>query len=144
MMNEWIDVKKQAAGFARKGSSIKKELYDAANTIATNCAQQKGCFNCAFQVDGEYCTLNKAPYDWPVFNVPLWSEADIMMAKALQMMGYTEITCFRDGHGGRTVFVRKDADGELLIDSIPIMSFLNAEDDTLYSLEQIIMEGGCK
>lgn len=122
----------------------KKELYDAANMLRENCAKQKSCFDCAFQIDGEYCILNKAPYDWPIFNISLWSEADIMMAKVLQQMGYTDITCFKDEHGGRSVVVRKDADGELLIDSLPIRFFMRAKYNTRYTLEQIIEEGGCK
>lgn len=118
-----------------------KELYAAANLLSTNCDNQIGCFDCAFQIDGGDCLLNKEPGGWPIFNVTQWSEADITMAKALQMMGYTEFTCFNDNKGGRIVIVRRNTEDELLIDSLPVRSFLGAEDSVLYKLEQVIKEG---
>lgn len=118
-----------------------KELYAAANLLATNCANQKGCFGCAFQIDRDGCLLNRKPSDWPIFNAFAWTTADIALAKALRMMGYTHIICSRDSYGSRTVEARRPMSGIHLNDKIPPTAFPLAKDGIVYDLKQIIQGG---
>ena len=71
-----------------------QEICDAANKIKDYCHRKK-CEQCLFYAKNEhtcYLTNYLFPSAWPHFMEQRWTAADITLAKALIMMGYTTAT----------------------------------------------------
>lgn len=119
-----------------------QEICDAANKIKDYCHGTK-CEQCLFYAkNGHTCYLTNYvfPSAWPHFRGQRWTSADITLAKALIMMGYTTATKTMrpdDGHTSITV-IKLDADGrKLYVDEITQDSFPALEYDETIKLEDI-------
>ena len=117
----------------------KHNLYGAANLLSSNCHKHFFCSECSFwSYDNERCLLlANYPKDWPAFKTSLWSDADITLAKALRMMGYTQIVRGTNNSGKQVVQAQRVAPGILEIENLPLDSFLGAEEGIYYDLERI-------
>lgn len=121
-----------------------QEICDAANKIKAYCHGAK-CEQCLFYAKNEhtcYLTNYLFPSAWPHFNKQRWTTADITLAKALIMMGYTTVTrtMLPDGHTSITVAKIKDDGNTLYIDEITQDSFTALEYDEAVKLEDIAGE----
>ena len=121
-----------------------QEICDAAKKIRDYC-RSADCSQCVFyNGSNDFCSLiNKTtPASWHDFTKPLWTAADITLAKALIAMGYRTATKTMrpDGHPSITV-IKLDADGrKFYIDEITRDSFQALEYDEVVKLEDIAKE----
>lgn len=121
-----------------------QEICDAANKIRGYCHGTK-CEQCLFYAKNEhtcYLTNYLFPSAWPHFSEQRWTTADITLAKALIMMGYTTVTrtMLPDGHTSITVAKIKDDGNILYVDEITQDSFTALEYDETIKLENIAGE----
>ena len=121
-----------------------REIYDAANKIKDYCHGTK-CEQCLFYAKIEhtcYLTNYVFPSTWPHFSEQRWTAADITLAKALIMMGYTHVVKQDDDDEITRLFVsRVDVENRpICIDEIPRDSFPALEYDEFIKLEDIAGE----
>lgn len=121
-----------------------REICDAANKIKDYCHGTK-CEQCLFYAKIEhtcYLTNYVFPSAWPHFRGQRWTAADITLAKALIMMGYTTATKTMrpDGYPSITVIKINDDESTPYIDEITMDSFPALEYDEAVKLENIAGE----
>lgn len=121
-----------------------QKICDAANKIKDYCHGTK-CEQCLFYAKIEhtcYLTNYVFPSAWPHFRKQRWTAADITLAKALIMMGYTTATKTMrpDGHPRITV-IKVNEDGSTpYVDEITMDSFQALEYGEAVKLEDIAGE----
>lgn len=104
-----------------------QEICDAANKIKAYCHETE-CKQCFFRDKIErtcYLTNYAFPSSWPHFMGQRWTAADITLAKALIMMGYTTATKTMrpDGYPAITVIKINDDGSTPYVDEITLDSF---------------------
>lgn len=121
-----------------------QEICDAANKIKDYCHGTK-CEQCLFyaKIDRTcYLTNYVFPSAWPHFSGQRWTAADITLAKALIMMGYTTATKTMrpDGYPSITVIKINDDGSTPYVDEITMDSFQALEYGEAVKLEDIAGE----
>lgn len=110
-----------------------KEALRAAEYLRKWCKGQ-ACGECIFH--GGNCAVGyTTPENWVLPNPRRWSDAEIAMAKALKMYGYTTVECCRDGQ-----FLSKNGKG-LWLYLPPNFEFGVTRPGDSVSLDNIIREG---
>nr|DAH22551.1 MAG TPA: hypothetical protein [Caudoviricetes sp.] len=120
-------------------------ICDAANKIKDYCHGTK-CEQCLFYAQNEhtcYLTNYVFPSTWPHFSEQRWTTADITLAKALIMMGYTTATKTMQPDGDPAITVIKiDDDGSTpCVDKITRDSFQALKYGEAIRLEDITGRG---
>lgn len=118
-----------------------EKLLEAARAIKAFCYKTRTGTRCLFSVDG-ICSIEKcgiasddlAPDAWKIPNSNRWTEADVALAKALQMFGFYKVKrtngCypFVEGKNGEKKIVPKNA-------------FASINRDESVQLADIVFEG---
>lgn len=122
-----------------------QEICDAVNKIKDYCHGTK-CEQCLFYAKNEHtCYLTSCifPSSWPHFSTQRWTAADITLAKALIMMGYTTATktMRHDGHPSITVIKINEDGSTPYVDEITMDSFQALGYGEAVKLEDIAGEG---
>lgn len=115
--------------------ATKEEAIKALETLKEWC-KGNHCSDCVFNDATRSCIFceGHTPGLWKVPNPRRWSDAEIAMAKALKMYGYTTVECCRDGQ-----FLSKNGKG-LWLYLPPNFEFGVTRPGDSVSLDNIIRE----
>lgn len=113
----------------------KEEAIKAVETLKDYCKKhEENCKDCVFY--SGWCVFwASSPGNWTIPKQRRWSDADVAMAKALKMYGYTMVEHCRDGQ-----LLAKNGN-DLWFYLPPNLAFAVMEPGDSVSLDNIIREG---